>query len=398
MDDRDSRLQSGLDRLAVLGVAGPQTTVEDLERALAAEPGAALAIADRLGGIVSPRSAELLRRIEASTAHDKALRREVRRSLYRLKQKGVASAEPAAAPGAAPMHAPQAAPEAEGYLSISDPFGDRLVWVVKPRPGGGLFHLSTVVNEPAGLKEAVLAEVNRKSLRSLRQELEARHALRLVDVDWRYCDWISFEGYERARARGAAERSVIHYPQLRLQVFTTPARPANLPTLASSPDALAESASLLEEPELQSWFVGEDVLAEHLSRYREIRDSPIVLDRAAQLSRVEQIVEAAIEGVFAPERAAAWQRRLEEASHFFSATSRPQAAARAAAAAKALGEHPGGKGIPLCEQLVRRTFAAFFAREAEREREEKSSSVLVTPDDIRAAQARARSAPARSKP
>jgi hypothetical protein len=40
---------------------------------------------------------------------------------------------------------------------------------------------------------------------------------------------------------------------------------------------------------------------------------------------------------------------------------------------------------------VRRSFGVFFSREAEREREEKAGSVLVTPDDIRAEQARARS-------
>ena len=398
MADRDSRLQSGLDRLTELGLSPSRATVAELERARDTDPTAALAIADVLGGIVSPESAELLLRIEATATRDKPLRREARRSLYRLKQKGVAFAERSSAPEPRPARASLSGPEAEGYLSISDPFGDRLLWIVKPRPGGGLFHLSTVVNEPAGLKEAVLAEVSRKALRSLRQELAARHGLRLVEVDWRYCDWTSFEGYERARARGSAEPSVGRYPQLRLQVFTTPARASMLPALSGATEALAESAAILEEHELQSWFVAEDALTEYLTRYHEVRDSRIVLDRAAQLSRVEEIVEAAIEGVFGAEHGAAWQRRLEEAAHFFAGTARPQAAARTAAVARALSEQRSGKGIPFCEQLVRRTFGSLFASEAEREREEKAFSVLVTPDDIRAAQARARSAPTRSKP
>src|SRR5206468_3656218 len=113
------------------------------------------AIADRLGGIVSEDSVRLLARME-TTAKDKLLRREARRAIYRLRQKGVLTDEPAtkAEPTARPL---LAGPEPEGYLSLSDPRGDRLLWLLKPRSGGGLWHLSTVVNEPAGLREAVLA-------------------------------------------------------------------------------------------------------------------------------------------------------------------------------------------------------------------------------------------------
>ena len=59
--------------------------------------------------------------------------------------------------------------------------------------------------------------------------------------------------------------------------------------------------------------------------------------------------------------------------------------------AEALAARGSGRGIPFCEALMRGSFGAFFAREAEREKEDKAGSVLVTPDDIRAEQARARS-------
>jgi hypothetical protein len=154
--------------------------------------------------------------------------------------------------------------------------------------------------------------------------------------------------------------------------------------------SLASSASLFEEPELYPWLLGEAVLSAYLARYREIRDSPIVLDRPAQLARLEEIVQSAVVELFGAERAPSWQRRLDEAAYFFAKTSRPEAAERAAAVAAAIAERQSGRGIPFCEELVRRSFSVFFAREAEREREEKAGSVLVTPDDIRAEQARAR--------
>ena len=42
-----------------------------------------------------------------------------------------------------------------------DPSGDRLFWIIKPKAGGGIWHMSTVVNEPGGLRESVLAETTR---------------------------------------------------------------------------------------------------------------------------------------------------------------------------------------------------------------------------------------------
>jgi hypothetical protein len=389
---RESRLRHGLESLARLGVTAESAAVEALAKALDADADAGLAIADLLGAIATPESAELLARIEAGAQNDKLLRREARRSLYRLKQRGIAApqAPTAQAPAARPA---LGGPEAEGLLSISDARGDRLFWIVKPRPGGGLLHLSTVVNEPSGLKEAVLAEVNRKSMRALREELQARHGLRMVEADWRYADAISAEGYERARGGGQVPDSAAHYPQLRLQLFAAAAKPWTSRLHESRGDVeadLASSASLLEEPELRHWLLGEADLAPSLARYREMRDSPIVLDRAQQLSRLDEIVQSAVAESFAAERAASWERRLDETAYFFAKTSRQQAAARAGAVATAVAARKSGQGIPFCEELVRRSFGVFFEREAEREREEKAGSVLVTPDDIRAEQARAR--------
>jgi hypothetical protein len=391
-DERESRLRRGIEGLKLLGIPAEDASIEQLESALGADPETALAVAERCGALRSVESATLLARIEREARQDKLLRREARRSLYRLKQKGI-EPNPQAAPQAIGPRPALGGPEAEGLLSFGDATGDRLVWILKPRSGGGLLHLSTVVNEPAGLKEAVLAEVSRKGIRGLREELRARHGLRLMEVDWRYCDWLSAEGYERARTRAAASESVARYPQLRLQLFAFASKPfATLlrPSVAGDAAQLPSSAFLFEEPELQHWFLTEETLRPYLERYREIRDSPIVLDRPAQLARIEEIVQDALGELFAGEGAASWRRRLDEAAFLFDGTGRPASARRAAAVVSELGQRSTGRGIPFFEELVRRSFGAFLAREAEREREEKADSVLVTPDDIRAEQARAR--------
>jgi hypothetical protein len=188
--------------------------------------------------------------------------------------------------------------------------------------------------------------------------------------------------------------SAAHYPQLRLKLFRKGAERADLPRRPEiDPANLDSSAALFDEVELRQWFLPEELLAPYLARYREIRESRIVLDRAAQLSRVEEIVQAAVEELFSAEHAPSWRRRLDEAAYCYAETARPGPAGKAAAAAAAIAERRSGRGIPFCEELVRRSFGLFFAREAEREREEKASSVLVTPEDLRAEQARARQRP-----
>lgn len=391
-DPREPRLRQGLETLRRLGVSPDGATVAELSAALESDSTVALAVAELAGAIASGPSAELLVRLEGGARHDKLLRREARRSLYRLKQKGISAPEGTAAAPSAMPRPPLAGPEAEGFLSFGDALGDRLFWILKPRFGGGLFHLSTVVNEPGGLKEAVLAEVNRKSLRALREEIEHRHGVRLVEVAWRYCDWIAAEGYERARQRGQVSEGAARYPQLRLQLYTKPAEPFTKPLADEALDrsALDSSAMLFEEAELRHWFVPEALLAPYVGRYREIRDSPIVLDRASQVSRIEEIIRQAVDDLFSDDGASSWHRRLDEAAYFFAKTGRPPAASGAAAVGAAILERKSGRGIPFCEELVQRSFGLVFAREAEREREEKASSVLVTPDDIRAEQARQR--------
>jgi hypothetical protein len=382
--------------LTSLGLDADGASVADLERALESDPAIDLAVAEALGRKASTESGALARKLEsrADERHDKLLKREARRALYRLEQRGVeARPEPPPSPPAPVL----GAPAAEASMSIADPAGNRLFWILKPRPGGGLFHLNMVVHEPLGLVEAVLAEVSRKGIRELEKEIARKHGLRMVPVDWRYADWIAAEGYERTRRRGALGEATAHYHELRLKLFPVAAAPAPSPIesvaeLISPPaDALAASAALFEEEDLRFWFVPEAALAPYLGRYHEMRSSPIVLDRAHQLGRIEEIVGEAVRELFSGDAGASWRRRLEEASYALWRTGRRDAAVRAAAAARALAASAeGGQGIPFCQELVRRTFGVFMAEEAEKEREERAGSVIVTPDQLREEQARRR--------
>src|SRR5215470_18643467 len=189
----DAVQEAGERRLGEWGL-GAAATPAELGAVLHRDVAADVAIAHRLGALASQESAELLQRLGAES-RDKRVRKEVKRALYRLEQRGVHLAAPPPPPAPTPVGA---AP-IEGYVSAVDGRGDQLVWLVKPQPAG-VAHLFAVINDPEGLRESALNSLTRKALKALRTALERKHELRLVEVDWRHADFLIHRAFEWSRA------------------------------------------------------------------------------------------------------------------------------------------------------------------------------------------------------
>ncbi|MBI3302328.1 MAG: hypothetical protein HYZ72_09685 [Deltaproteobacteria bacterium] len=388
---RDPRLAEGKKTLDQWGITlarlhDRSLTVADIEGRIGQDPAANLALAALLGDHPVPEAAQALVTWETKT-QDKGLRREIHRSLYKLSQKGVQVERPAQEP-ARPILTPI---EPEGYLSSMDGHGDRLVWLVKPRVGGGLHYLSTLVNEPEGMRYVDGGEVTRKAIRAMRQDLSDNHQITMIEAPWRYCDALMQEGYERTKARDGKE--VESYPALRSHLLSTPAQPAEVPlptsldqeTVAVDENLLATSVQLFEEPELQRWLLDHDQAHRYIDQIAQIQGSPLVLNRYQQQDRVQTVIDNAITELFSGEKGQAYARRLEEATLHLAATGRLEAAKRALAVALALKRRErGGKGIPFCEELVRQSIAMHYHEERQKEQEESQGSLIMKPAEFAA--------------
>jgi hypothetical protein len=383
---RDPRLAEGKKRLDEWGITlarlqDHSLTVAEVEARLGQDAAADFALAALLGDYPTADAAQALIAWETKTS-DKQLRREIHRSLYKLSQKGIHAARPQQEPSR-PILTPI---EPEGYLSPLDGHGDRLVWLVKPKVGGGLHYLSALINEPQGMRYVDMAEATRKALRTMRQDLSTKHQISMIEAPWRYCDFLMQEGYERAKARDGKENEA--YPALRSHLLSTPAQPVVVPlpsgvdvdAVAADENLLATSTQLFEQPELQRWLLSHEQARRYIEQIAQVQESPLVLNRYQQQDRLQEVIDKAIVEVFSGENQAAYVRRLEETAFYLAACERIEAAKRALAVALALKRsEQGGKRIPFCEELVRQSIALHYQEERQQEQEEARSSLIMTP-------------------
>jgi hypothetical protein len=349
------------------------------------------AIVARLTRAPSAAGAAALQHIAAgATARGwKVVVKDVRRALYRFTQRGVAV--PAAPPAAATTR--PATPALEGHLSPIDGRGDRLLWLVRPRREGGVLVMTGVLNEPEGLRDVTLAEMARKTLRRMGEDMRTRHHLRMVRAPGAYVDALLSQGFARARAAGIG--GIGEYPTHRARLTSADPAPLEPPLIARlsdapavAPETAADVTTLLAEPEFATWPLDRPVLAPYLAELEGVRESPLVLSQAQQQERARAIVAKAVGEIFAGATAAAYRRRLEEMAYYFHASARPAAAAAACATAAAIAAAGGGTGVLFLEELAHQGFARFTAAATEHAREQAESSLLVTPAALRREQAR----------
>ena len=186
----DEELQRGLEKLRQDGISTDEPTPELID-SIKAHLGKAretdLALVFLLGRIAAPAALETLTDLERP-ATDKAVQREIRRSLYKLAQKGLHVSRPDSGSVSAEKPVLSLGPEIEGYLSSVDGAGGRLVWLAKPQAGSGMQLLQGMVGDREGLVRVGGAVMRRKEIRRMAQDIKEKHGVTMISVPWEYAD------------------------------------------------------------------------------------------------------------------------------------------------------------------------------------------------------------------
>lgn len=351
-------------------------------------------VARAAGEISTPGAAALLLEMEARASGP--LRREIRRALFKLRQRGVEPPATAMAAASATTVAPvTAAGELglSGLLSPADAAGMRIVWLLKARGAGGLRRLWGLVSESEGLVGATLETLSRKEYRADRAELERRAGTPLVEADWRLVDFILCEAYRRTpeQRRGRVGNFLVIRTEL---IPGAPPVEFHHPVYDELATAIATdpSVELMQEPDVAGYKLPAGAIKPYADEVNNLRQSVIVLSRVQQEERVGTVVERAIIELLAGDIAYRLRRHLEDTAYFFAHSAKPSPAGWAAAAAARIRDGAELKRIAFFQSFMRGQLGAILAEQQEQTREEPR--LIMTPAEAmrarQAAQARMR--------
>jgi hypothetical protein len=343
------------------------------------------AIARALGNIADGAAAAMLAEMEGKAAGP--LRREIRRSLFKLHQRGI---EP---PSERRVSAPRPTAAADtsnlsALLSPIDSEGARIVWITKPRAPGGMIRLWGITSEDEGLVGAIAGNITRRELRQERKDMERRSGMRLVEADWRWADALLCEAYRHTPE--ARRGKVGNFLALRAELIGSPPPPTDLQhPIYSELDAEAlkdPSPELLKEPALLEWKFAGALVAPYVEELNRANESTIVLNQMQQQNRVAQIVERAIADLLSAESGARIRRRLEDIAYYLLKNAKREEAGWAVAAAAKIRDGADLKRLPFFIGFIRMHLGNVVAEEQQRAREEPR--LIVTPAEaLRASEA-----------
>jgi len=340
-----------------------------------------LALVFLLGRIVDPAALEALTSLEQKAA-DREVKREIRRSLFKLAQKGLVALSREPVQEAVQKPAFRSSLNIEGYLSSVDGVGSRMVWLAKPRAGSGLGLIQGVVNDREGLLQVDGGLIRRKGLRRMIQEIKEKHAVTMIPIPWDYGDLILYEAFEKAK--GSGRGGLEQFPTLRAHLNLAKPLPRTHPVYDSldveevrSSQWRESSQKLLEESELEPWVLDEDWVQPYVEGVREAQGSPLILNPLQKEARLAGVVRDGVQELFSGEVGSLFSRRMEDTALYLFLTDRQDRARSALAVALALKDKDlGGLGVPFLHGLMQKSIAYYMTQESKKSEE---PSLIIKP-------------------
>jgi len=345
-----------------------------------------IAIARALGQIAAPEAAAMLAEMEVGTSG--GLRREIRRSLFRLRQHGI-EAPVIAETSASAAQPPRGSIGLSGMMSVTDADGARVVWMVKSRAGGGMKRLWALISEKEGMLAVTADSLSRKELRADRAELERRAGAQMVEADWHLVDFIMCEAY-RSTA-GERRARVGNFLALRTEIIDV-APPVDLqhPVYEEfAAEAATEPPSdLMKEPDIAAYKLPQEAIKPFAEETAQLQQSTLVLNRMVQEDRVNAVLDRAIEQLLTGDLAHRLRRRLEDTAYYLARTGKPAQAGWAVAAAAKLRDGVELKRIAFFQLYMRAQLGALLAEQQEKQQEQPR--LIMTPAEMMRARTAAR--------
>ena len=345
-------------------------------------PGMAEKLAEGLARIPHETTAHILHRMLES-AGEKRLQKTIKRSLYRLKGRGIRLDEASPEQGRSILRPLQAEPP-EGFGTGIDLYGQRILVLAVPRIGRGMWVMQGVVSDTQGLISFIGEEMARREFRVFFESLQEKSPLPLVKMDASYVGFLFSEAYRLTLERKKTP------PQEYLHVkgeiegvkkeYTSPL----IYTLISKDEVEREAqwfqrgGELLKDDFFGTWGIEEDAIRPYADDIVAAQESKLYLHPSQKEARFQEVYLKAMTALFSGEMKTLFVHRLEETAYLFHQLGKPEEAKTAISMAVHL-EKPLNpiQPNPFLFQLVVRTIHSLLAKA--RERGEQGPSLIVKP-------------------
>jgi len=271
-----------------------------------------VAIPDRL-------TVRLLHRMFEAT-QDKRVRKIIKRSLYRLKSKGVV-VEEISSDKAKPILRPLKEGPKEGFASGIDFLGYRLLWLIIPHPGRGLTVMRGIVSDREGIVDFTQEEMTRKGVRTFFEEVQEKNPFPRVEIEASYVAFLFSQAYalnlekkgnppqDFLRAKREIENIKKDYPKPLIYSYL------QADEMAGDDRMIRKGGDLLKADLFSSWRIEEERIQSYADEVWEAEESKIVLNPAQKEVRFQGIYQKALTDLFSGEKRFLYQRRLEEMAY-----------------------------------------------------------------------------------
>ena len=339
-------------------------------------------VAERLATIPHAKIATFLQRM-LQVSNEKRVQKIIKRSLYRLKSKGVII-EDVRSKREESILRPVQAELPKGFGNGYDRVWNRFLLLVLPHGGRGLTVLHGLVSDTKGLLDFSGGDLSRKEFRGFFQEVQKASPNPTVEMEPSYVGFLFAQAYQLSlEKKGAVPQD---YVRLKNEIEGIK-KEYSQPLIYSSLHAdeiegddriLRRGGDLLKADFFQGWKIEEEQIRPYADEVREAEGSKIVLNQVQKEARFQGIYQKALSELFSGEQRFLYKRRLEETAYLLLKSGREEEARVSLAVAIDL-EKPLNliQPDPFLHQLVIKSIFAVLA-EAD-EKKAKGPSLIVKP-------------------
>lgn len=347
------------------------------------EPCLTIHIIEALARIPTPETAQLLIGIMGKL-DEKQVIKSIKRTLYKLKQKGVRWEEKA--PKDEPILRPPKPAEPQGYLGAIDSTGSRIIVTARSQPLRGLLVVFSIVNDLEGIQQFNLKEFSKKGFKEFVKSSLSSADFPIVDTPGAYCIHILKEASSLHQGLSKPLPRGYHDAEKEFKDITWD-EPAPIiyqyikeDEIKDRPHLLKDSVNLHKIMPFSAWFLNAQELQKYASSITEAQQSKIVLRPDQKEARLNAIYRDALQELFPEDKRFLWKRRLEEMAYVLLKTGKEDEARTSLSAAIDLNNpfSPIDPN-PFIWNLLLKSIYILIEGDYEEKEEEEKTSLIVTP-------------------